>query len=71
MRSDPPAQDQARSALRILIEEDSFRERRRAIRHHRHLIRFSVLALNAAWAVGMLSLGLVVVAILVGLLRGQ
>jgi hypothetical protein len=57
--------------MRILTEEDSFRERRRAIRHHRRLIRFSMLALNATWAVGMLTLGLVVMAILVGLLRGQ
>jgi hypothetical protein len=66
-----PMDDEARPALRVLTHEDSFRERRRAIRHHRQLIRTTMLALNAAWALGLLTLSTVVVAILLGLLRGQ
>ncbi len=64
-----PTQDRQLNPAR-LSEEASFRERVLAIRHQRHRARISWLAGNAAWALGLLMLGVVVVTGLVGLLRG-
>jgi len=71
MRSNPQVEEQVPLTLQIFTAEESFRERRRAIRLHRYLTRISTLALNAAWAVGLLAIGLTVGAILLGLLGGQ
>jgi hypothetical protein len=62
-----PVQDRR---AQTLSEEAAFRERLLAIRHHRIRVRMSSLARNAAWAMGLLVLGVVVVASLMGLLRG-
>src|SRR5439155_15408564 len=49
MRSNPQVEEQVPLTLQIFTAEESFRERRRAIRLHRYLTRISTLALNAAW----------------------
>jgi len=64
-----PVRDRSPQA-QALTEEAAFRERLLAIRHHRYRARISWLARSAAWALGLLVLGVVVVASFMGLLRG-
>ena len=66
-----PTHDRLRAAPTELSEEDSFRERRHAVRHHRRRTRISWLVRNAAWGVGLLALGGVILTSLVGLLLRQ